>query len=180
MKNKEIIRLIGIFALIVCLLAACKDKNKPTVERFVPGAVSIGIIPNATLKSVFDSLNAFQLKIEAMHGFIYYAYLPADSLHSLRNYLNTKPYIRTGSWSAYAYFYEPDKAITISTSLFKMDSTYQSDFLQSVDSLSLIDRPVETKTMELTVPTGQEKHWVSELKKQSYVKWAELNRILPE
>jgi len=171
-----------IWALIplAILVTSCKDRNKPTVERFVSGDLSIGITKNGELKTVFDTLNAMDLKIAAMHGFVYNANLPADSLHSLQIYLNTKPYINTGGWSASVYYHEPDRAIRIVSNLFEMDSSNQMDFLYTIDSLQLVDKQSDTKAMVLKVPIGQEKYWLNELKKQSVVKWAELNRILPD
>jgi len=168
-------KIFSIFVLLTLLTMGCK-KDEPT--PFVPGDLAIGITSNANLKTVFDTLNVLNFKIETMHGFFYNANFHKDSLKPLLDYLNTKQYINIGTgWTASAYYYEPEKTIRVLCSLFDMTPSNQIDFMITVDSLGLVDRHSETKCILIKIPVGTEEYWLTELKKYPFIKWTELNHI---
>lgn len=171
-------QLFSVLVLIALVTVSCKKDKAITEELYVPGDLIIGITSNADLRTVFDTLNLLDLKIERMNGFSYNANLPADSLMPLLAYLNTKTYINTGTgWKANGYFYEPENAIRVLFSFFDMSPTNQVDFLTTISSLNLIDRQGETKNMHIKVQEGTEKYWLHELKKYQFIKWTELNNF---
>lgn len=174
-------QVFSVLVLIVFVTISCKKDKEITKEQFVPGDLAIGITSNADLRTVFDTLNVLDLKIATMHGFFYNANLPADSLKPLLEFLDTKKYINTGTgWKASGYYYEPEKAIRILCSYFEMTPANQTDLLNTVSSLNLLDRHGETKNMFIKVPVGTEKYWLYELKKYQFIKWTELNHIVQD
>ncbi len=182
MKNLFLILCIS---FVTCTFTGCKKEphiSNDTNEKYAPGDLLIGINNNAALQVVFDSLNFFNLKIEVMHGFYYNCNLPKDSINSLINLLNQKAYINASAgWSANShsvYFYPSENTIRITCSYFNMTSTHQTDFINTIISLNLVDRMYNAKYFHLKVPIGSEKYWMNELKKYSFVKWTALNTII--
>jgi hypothetical protein len=58
-----------------------------------------------------------------------------------------------------------------------MNKKNQTDWLERLDELELIDRNGNTKNMLIKVPEGEELYWLAELKKYEIVKWTALNQI---
>lgn len=179
MMKKLFLLLISISTII-----SCKKENliPDSPDKYLPGDVLAGITNAADLQTLFDSINSFHLKIESMNGFSFNCNYPKDSIYSIINRLNQKPYINTGTgWSATThsvYFSTTENAILISCTEFNMTIANQIDFINTILSLNLSDRMKETKYIHLKVPIGAEKYWLNELKKYSFVKWTALNSII--
>jgi len=167
MKKLLFILFIAIYAGVGC------KKETPISENYAPGSLSIGINNDAKLRNIFDTLNFLNLKISAMRGFYFNAYLPADSINYLKNLLEQKSYLSLGP-ASFKYF-ETDSSIRVLCSQFNMDLINQEDFLNTIVTLNLFDRKKNIKTILLKVPIGSEKFWLYELKKYSFISWVELD-----
>lgn len=165
------------FSILIFFLFSCKKDKSVAVENFARGDLFLGITNDADTKTVFDTLNKLNFKIDKMFGFYFNANLPADSLKSLLTFLNTKSYIKNGNgFSASGYYYEPEKVIRVLCTYFDMNIANQSDFLHTVDSLKWVEKHAE-KYMFIKIPEGSEKFWLEEFKKYPFIKWTELNSI---
>ena len=176
-----------VFALLFIAGSGCeKDPPAPVPDEkeYVPGELLVKITSNADAKTVFDTLNHFDLYIAQMTNFYYHLDYPADSVSSLINLFNQKPYINyydgMFQWEAttvnISYSHEAKK-IEIFCSEFDMTTDNQADFLTLIDSLNMIPVSSNNRWMVLKVPVGMEEYWVDKLKKYPFVKSAEWNYI---
>jgi len=113
-------------------------------------------------------------------GYFYNTKLPNDSLNFLINNIKDKPYLnKNGFHGGSAFISEVNPHIIFVTDLmFDMDSTAQTDWIQTISRLKLIDYGNDTKNLLLKVPIGKEIYWQNILARQEYIKWTELNYIV--
>ena len=112
---------IFFIVLIINLFSSCsKDKTDNTCSNYVKGEIIVGIKNTASIEEVFSLFNTLNLKIDQMSGFYYTSPYSPDSLASIINYLNTRPYIITRNFSANAYIHFQTKEINVTTTFFDM------------------------------------------------------------
>ena len=177
-------KFIIIFTIIILLfLISCQQdlSIKPTNNlEYVRGELIVGITNSTEIKIVFHLMNDLQLELDQLNGFYYNSTWPKDSVKYLIQYFSLIPYINTrgfGPTTSNIYYYETDNKIRVLLHLFEMNKKNQTDWLERLDELELIDRNGSTKNMLIKVPEGEELYWLAELKKYEIVKWTALNQI---
>lgn len=171
---------IASYFVIVSVLISCSkttSSDSNNCANYVKGDVVVGIKNTASIEDVFSLFNKLDLKIDEMSGFFYASPYPQDSLTSLLNYLNTKPYINTRDFSASAYVHYQTGIINVTTFFFDMTLENQQDWISSKQSLNLTDTKGDTKNILIKVASGQENYWLKTLKQYNIVTWTELNCI---
>lgn len=168
-----------LFFLLLFMCAACK-KNGNNNSIKAPNAseanLAIGIKKDASLATVFQSLNTLGFDIRQMNGFTYNVGIAPGGVANLISLFNQKPYVNTGAWKATAYtiyYFAPEQCTRIANNYFNMNHANQADMLSLIDSLNLVDRFSETKNMYLSVPDATASYWKNELLSFPFVKWTE-------
>lgn len=136
--------------------------------------LAIGIKDDADLSVVFKTINDLNFDIRQMHGFVYLSDTPKSGVQDLRDFLNTKSYIKTGAWQATTssvFYYEPENNTRIVNSFFDMNRTNQEDWLGLISSLKLQQK--DKGNLSLSIPEGTQTYWKTEMKKYSFVEWTE-------
>lgn len=173
--------LLLLLALSTCLSACKKETADPTEPEdaypFVAGDLLVGIKAGVSIERVFQLANAQQFALSEMSGFYYTSALPNDSLAYVLSVLKSKPYCTQRGFTGSAYISAVDKSFWEVSLFFNMDAASQQDWLATVPLLRLTDAATDTRYVLLKVPAGQEKFWRAELRKNSLVKWTELNSI---
>ncbi|MBS0425617.1 MAG: hypothetical protein JSR71_14710 [Proteobacteria bacterium] len=167
--------LVSLIFLISCSKITSDTNNN--CSDYVKGDVIVGIKNTAPIEDVFSLFNKLDLKIDEMSGFFYASPYPHDSLTSLINYLNTKPYINTRNFSASAYVHYQTGIINVTALFFDMTIENQQDWISSKKSFNLVDTKGDTKNILIKVASGQENYWLKALKNYNIVTWTELNCI---
>lgn len=158
---------------------SCSD-NTTEIDnslQFMKGDVIVGITSQAEAATVFALMNEFELCIAQMSGFDYFSPLPQDSLESLLQYLSSISYLNKNGFGPFVFYSETHKKITILPSFYDMNLTNQTDWLNNLDKMGLIDCKGNFKNLLLKVPEGTEISWIKKLKEYDIVLWAELNYL---
>jgi hypothetical protein len=175
-------RKILTLSIITILLFSCSADNseKAETETILENSstmnFAIGIKKDADLGLVFKTLNALHFDIRQMNGFTYTSYASENTVQVLRDKLNEKPYINTGTWSATTssvFYYAPEYRTYIVNSFFNMNEANQSDLLNLISTLKLKDNLSEQKNIQLSIPEEKVKHWKTQMLKYPFVKWTE-------
>ncbi len=168
--------------LITTVIISCSENNEiKTIKENPPinateSNLGIGINKDADLSLVFSTMNNIGFDIRQMNGFVYNSNTPSTSVNNLINLMNQKTYINTGAWSATSssvYFYAPENKTRIINTMFNMNLTNQTDWLNTIATLNLEDNLSETKNMLISVPAGTEDYWKTQIMNYSFVKWSE-------
>ncbi|TDO99268.1 hypothetical protein [Flavobacterium sp. 245] len=136
--------------------------------------LAIGIKDNADLSVVFKTINELNFDIRQMNGFVYLSNTAKSDVPDLRDFLNTKPYIKTGAWQATTssvFYYEPENKTYIVNSFFEMNLSNQEDLLGIISSLKLQEK--DKGNICLSIPEGTQTYWKTAMKKYSFVEWTE-------
>lgn len=158
---------------------SCKKQNieEPIDNDFVKGEVLVGIDSSVQVERLFFYVNSLNVSIGQITGYLYTTTIPKDSIAYIKTILNLKPYINTQHFSASVW---PDYQTNIvhnSTILWNMTIPNQQDYIQTKNSLRMIDKLSPTKNMLIKVPIGKEIYWKNQFKTRSWVTWADLNWI---
>lgn len=167
-----------ITGLLVFLLSCKKESKNNTTPppNAAESNIAIGVKKDASLNTVFQTLNNLHFDIRQMNGFGYNSTTTAAGVTSLINLFNQKQYVNTGAWKATPYtiyFFAPENLTRVVNTYFNMNGVNQADLLHTIDSLGLVDRQGETKNMYLSVPEGTESYWKTQLLGYPFVKWTE-------
>lgn len=136
--------------------------------------LAIGIKDDADLSLVFKTINELNFDIRQMNGFVYLSNTPKSEVQDLRDFLNTKPYIKTGAWqvtTSSVFYYEPENKTYIVNSFFEMNADNQKDLLDLISSLKLQEK--DKGNICLSIPEGTQTYWKTAMKKYSFVEWTE-------
>lgn len=174
-------RKILTISIVAVLFFSCSSENlnsdvPPTGENSSKVNFAIGINKDADLSLVFKTLNELKFDIRQMYGFVYNSNTPESEVSNLRDELNTKPYIKTGAWSATTssvYFNQTENKTMILNTYLEMNVASQTDLLNLISSKKWQDRLSEYKSITLSIPEGSQTYWKTEMKKYSFVKWTE-------
>ena len=153
-------------------------------REYEPMHVSVKTKRYFTINEVFDFINSLDLGVEQIYSGVYVSNMSSDNLQYILDCLNAKPYTNNGSdWPRVTgYLHYLTNQITIFPYLFNMkNKDYQEDWLQSMEEYKLVEQFAYDHSgyiIYFQVPEGMEKHWVTEFKKNEFVEWAELNRII--
>jgi len=153
-------------------------------REYEPMHVSVKTKRYFTINEVFDFINSLDLGVEQIYSGVYVSTMSSDNLQYILDRLNEKPYTNNGNaWPRVTgYLHFLTNQITIFPYLFNMkNKAYQEDWLQSMEEYKLVEQFAFDHSgyiIHFRVPEGMEKHWVTEFKKNEFVEWAELNRII--
>jgi hypothetical protein len=170
---------IFFLALSFALFSCEKETgNKPVDnEGFVPGMLSVGFAKNARLKSAFDLMNKYHLRIVRVYGILYVSKLPADSIDYVVDMLKIKPYLYSDRTHIHkdgdVYLDVNTGKITVIYLTNVMDEISQTDWFITAGLLKLEEQP-SLKSFLLEVPFGEEIYWRDKLKHDYIVSRAEL------
>ncbi len=163
------------------LIAGCK-KDEYVEPDYVRGDLSFGIKDEVPIDKVFQLINDEHLDVENIHGFIYTCTYPKDSLQALKGYLSQKEYLwwPNSTNDTPGMYYNADQGgIKFIGAMFNMsDTSYQNDWLKTIEQFDLIDDNFSGKNLFIHVPEGSEKEWRDKLLQKDIVEWAELNYII--
>ena len=182
-KMKSFTRCLVLLLLAFsAFLSACKKETAGPTEPedaypFVAGDLLVGIKVGVPIEQVFQLVNAQQFTLSQVNGFDYTSALPKDSLAYVRKVLQAKPYFNQRGFTANAYISAVDGSLWEASTFFNMDQASQQDWLATMSQLRLTAGTGDYRDVYLKVPVGQEKFWRAELRKNSIVRWTELNSI---
>jgi len=168
--------------LLLLSLAALSACQKETVEPaetadFVPGELLVGLKDGVPITRAFRLADSLSFDIKQMSGFFYNSGLPKDSVAYVKRVLLSKPYLNKKGFTGDAvYFNTVDNKIRITDFFFDMDVASQQDWISTMQQLQLTSLNAAAN-MQLKVPIGSEKYWLTEVRKNSIVRWTELNGI---
>ncbi len=131
-----------------------------------------------TIERVFEFVNEQDLSIDQMFGYFNFSNLPNDSLNYVTDNLKDKPYLnKRGFTGGSAFISKTDNRITATEFLFEMNTTAQSDWLNTIETLELEDLGNDTQNLTILVAEGTENFWATEFATYPEVQWTELNWI---
>jgi hypothetical protein len=166
-----------------CQKEAAEPAEPEDTDPFVAGELLVGITEGVPITKAFRLADSLNFTIDHLNGFFYNSTLPKDSIGYVRNVLLRKPYLNKNGFSAGSiysvYFNTDDAKIRITNSFFEMDAASQQDWVATMQQLQLVALPTTTANVRLKVPVGEEKYWRTELRTSTFVKWTELNSIVP-
>jgi hypothetical protein len=158
---------------------SCSDNTTETDNslQYMKGDVIVGVTSQTEVEAVFDLMNEFELSIDQMSGFDYFSPWPQDSIESLIQYFSSISYLNKNGFGPFVFYSETDNKITILPLLYDMNLINQTNWLNNLDKMELIDCEGNFKNLLLKVPEGTEMSWVKKLKEYDIVRWSELNYI---
>ena len=170
---------------VLVLLFACKNEtiiDEDADLAFVPTDVLVKTKPNFSIEEIFELINTLGHEVEYVKNMVYESALPPDSLDYVLTYLNDKPYMKSGPWSATGYVHAITHRLTIFPKFFQINNqAFQADWLETVQILQLTeltDKENAGYVIFLHVPEGEEKEWVTRFRSYKFVEWAHLNHII--
>jgi hypothetical protein len=145
--------------------------------------LSVGFVKNARVKSAFDLVNKFKLRITRVYGILYVSKLPADSFDYVAGILKTKPYLYTDRTHIHkdgdVYIDMNTGKITVVYLTNVMDEISQTDWAITAGKLKLEEQP-SLKSFLLEVPYGEEIYWRDKFRHEYIVIQAELVSVFYE
>lgn len=167
-------RFSTIFGVVSALIAGCASEDEG--PRFVPGNVIVGLKKEVTFRQALEFAAVNADSIATIRGFYYYSNLPNDSL----DFIN-RVFDQEGIEYASAFIHAIENRIVVI-----------KDYLNNDDKstvqvwLSIVEDPVlqfedkqTFKSMMFFIQRGTEKKWIQQFVNHPYVRYAELNYIIP-
>ena len=150
--------------------------NRLIMNTLFPGLLRVDFVKNSRLKSAFDLVNDFPLRITRVYGILYVSKLPADSIDYVGDILKTKPYLYADRTHIHkdgdVYIDSKTGKITVVYLTNVMDEISQTDWTITAALLKLEEQP-SLKSFILEVPDGKEIYWRDKFKQEYIVNGAE-------
>jgi hypothetical protein len=169
-----------IAGIALCLITfSCDDEpDDPFCDHYEKGKILIGIEDNVNIEQSFDLVNGYGFHVDAVFGHYYESSLHSDSITYIVDYLNSKNYINTNGFKAVegasVYLHSQTGVLTVFCNLWDMTIENQEDWIETMSILKFTEQ-LGARAFVLTVPTGEEKEWVTTFKNLDNIRSADLN-----